>query len=150
MEAVDSLHPADLHMTWLPILYVHYPSLWTLQHHAKMEDLTDVIENVVPERQRVESGAALSAVPPSLVRTVNFEPEYNYRGQPAQLRFQQSYGSGGGTQQAGCCTKCCGKSFDEDDFATARNGADGNTQNGDAVASQPPPQKPMAEKPADS
>ena len=55
-----------------------------------MEDLTDVIENVVPERQRVESGAALSAVPPSLVRTVNFEPEYNYRGQLAQLRFQRT------------------------------------------------------------
>ncbi|KAI0324575.1 hypothetical protein GY45DRAFT_360754 [Cubamyces sp. BRFM 1775] len=62
----------------------------------------------------------------------------------------KSYGSGGSNKQAGCCTKCCGKSFDEDDFATAHSGAGGNAQNGDAVASQPPPQKPMTEKPADS
>ncbi|KAI0827375.1 hypothetical protein BC628DRAFT_1369228 [Trametes gibbosa] len=57
--------------------------------------------------------------------------------------MQKSYGSGGSNRQAGCCTRCCGHSFDEDEFNPAQNGS------GPRTAAQPAPQQSMStDKPA--
>ncbi|KAI0672291.1 hypothetical protein C8Q78DRAFT_1026286 [Trametes maxima] len=51
-------------------------------------------------------------------------------------------GNRSSTKQAGCCTRCCGESFDEDDFAP-KEGRGGNEVN----AAQPAPLNPMSDKP---
>lgn len=59
----------------------------------------------------------------------------------------ESYGSGGGGRQAGCCGSCCNKSFDEDDFQ-AKNEAGAN----DAANKQPAPHEDMqmTDKPSEA
>ncbi|KAI0649913.1 hypothetical protein C8Q79DRAFT_941533 [Trametes meyenii] len=54
-------------------------------------------------------------------------------------------GGGGSTKQAGCCTRCCGQSFDEDDFAP--NGPAASKEGGNEVNAQPTPLNPMSDKP---
>ncbi|KAI8989109.1 hypothetical protein BD414DRAFT_486050 [Trametes punicea] len=55
-----------------------------------------------------------------------------------------AFGSRSRSSQAGWCTRCCSKSFDDDEFAAPPNGGTA------AVDAQPAPQQPMSDKPAGS